>query len=106
MTIARQLISRATLLFNGRATFGPYQTGKPGSQVHLLYRWKPERNLSTTFTAGVAAGATSAAPSANWAGATGLFPITFSDGEVLTGKFLNGNTAVTLSPPWSRGANS
>lgn len=98
MTIPRQLISRADQTFNGRATFGPYQAGKPGQQVHLLYRWKPERNLSTTFTAGVAAGATGATLSASWAGATGLFPITFSDGETLRGKFLNGNTAVTFYP--------
>jgi hypothetical protein len=96
--MSRQLISRATQLFNGRSTFGPYQGDKPGQQVHLLYRWKPERNLSTTFTAGVAAGATSATLSGAWGGATGLFPITFSDGEVLTGKFANGSTAVTFYP--------
>jgi hypothetical protein len=98
MTIPRQLISRATQTFNGRATFGPYEADKPGQEVHLLYRWKPTRNLTTTFTAGVAAGATSATLSGAWGGATGLFPITFSDGEVLRGKFLNGNTAVTFYP--------
>lgn len=96
--MSRQLISRADLVFNGRASFGLYQGGKPGSQVHLPYRWKPERNLSTTFTAGVAAGATGATLSAAWAGASGLFPVTFSDGETLTGKFLNGSTAVTFYP--------
>ncbi len=96
--MSRQLVSRANQLFNGRATFGPYQADKPGQEVHLLNRWKPERTLSTTFTAGVAAGATSATLSGSWAGATGLFPITFSDGEVLRGKFLNGNTAVTFYP--------
>lgn len=96
--MSRQLISRSDQTFNGRATFGAYQADKPGSEVHLLYRWKPTRNLSTTFTAGVAAGATGATLSGNWAGATGLFPITFSDGEVLRGKFLNGNTAVTFYP--------
>src|SRR5882762_8897840 len=96
--MSRQLVSRADQLFNGRATFGPYQAGKPGQEVNLLYRWKPVRNLSTTFTAGVAAGATSATLSGSWAGATGLYPITFSDGEVLRGKFLNGNTAVSFYP--------
>lgn len=96
--MSRQLVSRADQLFNGRATFGPYQAGKPGSQVHLPYRWKPERNLSTTCTAGIAAGATGATLSGAWAGASGLFPITFSDGEVLTGKFTNGSTAVTFYP--------
>lgn len=96
--MSRQLVSRADQLFNGRATFGPYQADKPGQEVNLLYRWKPARNLSTTFTAGVAAGATGATLSSSWAGATGLFLITFSDGEVLRGKFLNGNTAVTFYP--------
>ncbi|HMH58958.1 MAG TPA: hypothetical protein VK537_07235, partial [Galbitalea sp.] len=107
MTIPRQLISRADQVFNGRATFGPYQANKPGQEVHLLNRWKPVRNLATTFTAGIAAGATSGTLSANWTGATGLFPITFSDGEVLRGKFLNGNTAVTFypaSPPATGGS--
>ena len=98
MTIPRQLISRATQLFNGRATFGAYQAGKPGLEVTLHYRWKPVRNLSTTFTAGVAAGATSATLSGSWAGITGMAPITFSDGEVLNGFFTNGSTAVTFYP--------
>jgi hypothetical protein len=96
--MSRALVSRADTLFNGRATFGPYQANKPGLQVHLLHRWKPERNLSTTLTAGVAAGATSATLSGAWAGASGLFPITFSDGEVLSVKVTNGSTAVTFYP--------
>lgn len=96
--MSRQLVSRSDQLFNGRATFGPYGADKPGQEVNLLYRWKPTRNLSTTFTAGVAAGATGATLSGSWGGTTGLFPITFSDGEVLRGKFLNGNTAVTFYP--------
>jgi|SRR5579863_1075621 len=105
--MSRQLISRANQTFNGRATFAPYQQDKPGLEVMLTYRWKPTRNLTTTFTAGIAAGATSGTLSANWAGATGLWPITLSDGEVLMGKFLNGNTAVTFypaSPPITGGS--
>jgi hypothetical protein len=105
--MSRQLISRATQVFNGRATFGPYQADKPGQEVHLLNRWKPVGNRAATFTAGIAAGATSGTLSASWGGATGLWPITFSDGEVLTGKFLNGNTAVTFypaSPPATGGS--
>lgn len=96
--MSRQLISRADQLFNGRATFGPYAQDKPGQEVHLLYRWKPTGKLATTFTAGVAAGATAAVLSGAWAGPSGLLPITFSDTEVLTGKFLNGNTAVSFYP--------
>lgn len=105
--MSRQLISRANQTFNGRATFGPYQASKPGQEVHLLNRWKPTGNLAVTFTAGLAAGATGGTLSANFTGATGLWPITFSDGETLTGKFLNGNTAVTFypaSPPITGGS--
>lgn len=105
--MSRQLVSRADQLFNGRAVAPFYQGDKPGQQVHLLNRWKPTRNLSTTFTAGVTAGVTSATLSANWAGASGLYPITFSDGEVLMGLFTNGSTAVSFypaSPPATGGS--
>ncbi len=98
MTVPRQLVSRATQLFNGRATFGPYQADKPGQEVHLLNRWKPTGNRAATFTGSITAGTTTGTLSGVWGGATGLYPITFSDGEVLTGKFLNGNTAVTFYP--------
>lgn len=96
--MSRQLVSRADQLFNGRATFGLYQAGKPGFQVHLMYRWKPSGNRAATFTAGLAAGATGGTLSGSWGGASGLFPITFSDTEVLTGFFANGSTAVTFYP--------
>lgn len=96
--MSRQLISRANQTYNGRSTFGPYQAGKPGQEVHLLNRWKPAGNLVIAFTAGLAAGATGGTLTGGFTGATGLWPITFSDGEVLTGKFLNGNTAVTFYP--------
>lgn len=96
--MSRQLVSRSDQLFNGRAVFAPYQADKPGLEVHLLYRYKPMRSLTTTFTAGVAAGATSATLSGAWAGISGLAPITFSDGEVLRGLFTNGSTTVTFYP--------
>lgn len=96
--MSRQLISRANQTFNGRSTFGPYQADKPGQEVHLLYRWKPMRNLATTFTAGIAAGATTGTLSGAFTGISGLAPITFSDGEGLQGLFTNGSTAVTFYP--------
>jgi hypothetical protein len=96
--MSRQLISRANQVFLGRALIGNYQTGKPGGEVHLLYRFKPVGNRAVTFTAVLAAGATSATLNANWGGATGIWPITFSDGEVLNGVFTNGATTCTFLP--------
>lgn len=98
MTVGRQLVTRATQLYSGRGAAPFYQGFKPGQEVDLLNRWKPNRSLSTTLTAGITAGVTTATLSGSWAGATGLFPVTLSDGEVLRGKFLNGNTAVTFYP--------
>lgn len=105
--MSRQLISRADTVYNGRAVFAAYQGDKPGQEVDLMNRWRPTRNLSTTFTAGIAAGVTTGTLSGSWAGASGLYPITFSDGEVLRGLFLNGNTAVTFypaTPPYTGGS--
>ena len=96
--MSRQLLSRANQLFFGRASLGLYQAGKPGGEVSLTYRYKPAGARAAAFTAGLAAGSTSGTLTAGWGGASGLFPITFSDGEVLTGKFVNGSTAVTFYP--------
>ncbi len=94
--MSRQLISRAAQTFNGRAVYGPYQADKPGYQCYLLTQFKPVCAIAAAFTAGLAAGASSGTLSAVWAGPTGLYPITFSDGETLQGQFLNGSAAVTF----------
>lgn len=96
--MSRQLMSRANQLFNGRASLGPYQQDKPGGEIHLLYRFKPVGNRAAAFTGVLAAGATSGTLSANWAGASGIYPITFSDGEVLNGIFTNGATTCPFLP--------
>lgn len=96
--MSRQSLSRANQLFNGRATYGPYQAGKPGTEVQPLNRWKPAGNLAAAFTGALAAGAIAGTLSAVWAGASGLWPITFSDGEVLNGLFVNASTAVKFYP--------
>lgn len=96
--MSRQLLSRADQIYYGRVTFGPYQADKPGLQTHPLYRWKPVATRAAVFTAGLAAGASSGTLTGNWAYASGLFLITFSDGETLMGKFTNGSTAVTFFP--------
>lgn len=96
--MSRQLISRANQLFYGRASLGNYQADKPGGEIHLLYRFKPTGNRAAAFTGALAAGAVSGTLSANWAGASGIFPITFSDGEVLNGIFTNGATTCSFLP--------
>lgn len=96
--MSRQLMSRANQVYYGRAELGNYQTGKPGYECNFLYRFKPNGNRNVTFTANPAAGATSATLNANWAGASGIFPITFPDGEVLNGIFTNGATTCPFLP--------
>lgn len=96
--MSRQLVSRSDQLFNGRAVYPPYQADRPGQEVHLLYRFKPVGKLAITFTAGIAAGATSGTLSANFTGASGLWPIVLSDGEQLSAKLANGATTCTFYP--------
>jgi hypothetical protein len=96
--MSRQNLSRADQIFAGRVTFSPYQQDKPGISVSLSTRWKPTGNLVIAFTAGLAAGATSGTLTGGFSGPSGLYPITFSDGEVLMGLFINGNTAVKFYP--------
>lgn len=96
--MSRQLMSRANQAFYGRAELGNYQTGKPGHETHFLYKFKPVGNRVAAATANPAAGATSLTLSANWAGASGIYPITFPDGEVLNGIFTNGATTCPFLP--------
>jgi hypothetical protein len=96
--MSRQLLSRANQVFYGRAEEGNYQTGKPGHEVSLLYKFKPVGNRNVTFTANPAAGATSGTLNANWNGASGIYPITFPDGEQLNAVLSNGATTCTFLP--------
>lgn len=96
--MSRQSLSRANQLFYGRASLGNFQADKPGGEVHLLYRFKPVGNRAATFTGVLAAGATSGTLSGAWGGASGIYPITFSDGEVLNGIFTNGAITCPFLP--------
>jgi hypothetical protein len=103
--MSRQSLSRANQLFYGRASLGNANQDKPGGEVHLLYRFRPVcgntaalGGRAITFTGALAAGAVSGTLNGNWGGATGIWPITFSDGEMLNGIFTNGSTAVSFLP--------
>ena len=96
--MSRQNLSRANQLFAGRASLGNYATGKPGYQCVLMARFKPVGARAAAFTGALAAGATSGTLSGAWGGASGIYPITFSDGEVLNGIFTNGATTCPFLP--------
>lgn len=96
--MSRQSLSRANQTFFGRAVLGNYQTGKPGGEVNLPYRYRPSGNRAITFTAGLAAGALSGTLSANWNGNTGIYLITFSDGETAQAILTNGQTTCVFLP--------
>ena len=96
--MSRQLASRANQYFFGRAALGNYQAGKPGGEVQLFNRFRPVGNRAFTFTGVLAGGALSGTLSGVWAGASGIFPITFSDNEVLNGIFTNGATTCPFLP--------
>jgi hypothetical protein len=75
-----------------QATIGP----NAGSKSTYINNLGGLSAVAITFTAApTGAGATL---NANWAGAGGLWPITFSDAEVRYGSFVNGQSAVTWTP--------
>lgn len=96
--MSRQNLSRANQLYAGRASYGPYAGGNPGYQCILMARFKPVGARAAAFTGALAAGATSGTLSGAWGGASGIYPITFSDGEVLNGIFTNGATTCQFLP--------
>ena len=105
--MSRQLLSRADQLFNGRVTYSPYQGDLPGYETAILARFKPVGSITLTFSAGLAAGASSGTLAGNWTGPTGIFPVTFSDGETLNALLTNGATTApfySASNPATGGA--
>lgn len=96
--MSRQSMSRANQVFFGRAVLGNYQAGKPGHELQFLNRFKPVGNRAATASGALSAGAVSLTLSGAWGGASGIFPITFSDGETLQGIFTNGATTCPFLP--------
>jgi hypothetical protein len=70
-----------------------------GPGLDLIYRWRPtQANIALVFTAALAAGATSATLTGNWGGASGLFPVTLSSGQLVNALLANGATTCTFYP--------
>lgn len=90
--MSRHNISQAADVFQGKATYPPYQADKLGVEFTPLYRWKPVRNYSTTATGSIAAGAANCTLSGNFPGPTGFYPVTFSDGSSLQAFVTSGAT--------------
>lgn len=105
--MGRHNISRAQDIFQGSANIPGYQGDKNGIQLTPMYRWRPVcQNVQgarpIVFTAALVAGALSATLNANWAGASGVYPVTLSNGQVIGAVLTNGaNTCpfVAATPP-------
>jgi len=68
------------------------QVGNYGPAESPLVRWRPTGNRAVTFTVAPAVGDTSKVLSANWAGASGIYPVTLSSGQILYAGLTNGAT--------------
>jgi hypothetical protein len=76
---------------SGSAWVPMYQAANSnGFQSTPVYRWRPTGKRAVVFSGTPAAGDTSETLNANWAGATGLVPLTLSTGQVVTAQLING----------------
>jgi hypothetical protein len=104
---SRHNVSRASTLLSGQAALANYQLNKNGIEWTPEFVWVPQGPRAVAFTGVLAAGALLATLSANWAGASGLFPMTLSSGEVVNALLTNGATTCTFwpaSPPPTGGS--
>jgi len=82
----------ATLSWNSVSIPGAYMPAAANGVADIL--WKPVSSANAlTFTATLAAAASSATLNANWSGNTGLYPVTLSTGQVLNAVLTNGATS-------------
>lgn len=101
--MSRHNVSRAADLFSGSANLANYQGDKNGIEWTPMYRWRPVCGAGLgaragTFSAGLAAGVTSATLSGNWGGASGLYLMTLSSGQVVSALLTNGATTCLFYP--------
>lgn len=97
--MSRHNVSRASMLLSGSAALANYQQMKNGIEWTPEYVWVPVGFArAVTFTGVLAAGALLATLSAAWAGASGLYPMTLSSGEVVNALLTNGATTCTFWP--------
>lgn len=84
-------------------SFAGYPDAYDGAQEKRFY-FTPQPYATLTFTAGVASGGTSATLSAAWSRISGLWEVTFSNGEKRSVTFSNGATTATWGTPLSSAA--
>jgi hypothetical protein len=95
---SRHNLSRAQQLFSGSANLSQYEFNKNGVELTPLFRWRPAGVRAVTFSGALAAGVISATLSGAWGGASGLYPMTLSSGEVVSALLVNGATTCTFWP--------
>jgi hypothetical protein len=83
----------------GSAQYAGYQLGKDGIEWTPSYQWTPKGLQPLVFTAGIAAGATSATLNASWGPPTGFYQVTLSTGQVVNAFLTQGATTCTF---WSQ----
>lgn len=96
--MSRHNVSRAADLFSGSANLANYQGDKNGVEWTPMYRWRPTGVRAGTFSGVLAAGVTTATLSGNWGGASGLYLMTLSSGQVLSALLTNGATTCLFYP--------
>lgn len=101
--MSRHGITRAGQLFSGSANLSGYQGDKNGIELTPMYLWRPVCGAkygarAGTFSGVLAAGVTTATLSGNWAGASGLYLMTLSSGQVVMALLTNGATTCLFYP--------
>lgn len=101
--MSRHGITRAGRLFTGSANLSGYQADKNGIELTPMYLWRPVCGAlygarAGTFSGVLAAGVTVATLSGNWGGASGLYSMTLSSGQVVMALLTNGATTCLFYP--------
>lgn len=96
--MSRHGVTRAGQLFSGSANLAGYEGDKNGIEFFPMYRWRPVGIRAGTFSGVLAAGVTSATLSGNWGGASGLYQMTLSSGQVVSALLTNGATTCLFYP--------
>lgn len=87
------------------SSYAGFPTAYDGAQM-IVWTYTPQTTAAVTFTGTIASAATSATLTGNWAGITGQWATTFSNGDVRNVTFTNGATTATWATGLSSGATA
>jgi len=91
--------------YSAGSSYSGYPTSYDGAQVRV-WTFTPQTVAALSFTAPLSSAAVSATLSANWPRDTGLWTVTFSNGDARAVTLTNGATSATWSPGLSSGATA